>query len=138
MLGGVVLSLAASPAVAERLGYDDSFHFVKRHLFFFLPALAVMIGASFLTPRQVRRAALLILLVGIVLMMATLFVGTDVKGARRWIDFAGISLQPSEFVKPAFIIVVAWLFAENTRRADIPGNLFALILLGIMVALLIA
>jgi cell division protein FtsW len=61
-----------------------------------------------------------------------------VKGARRWIDFAGISLQPSEFVKPAFIIVVAWLFAENTRRADIPGNLFALILLGIMVALLIA
>ena len=138
MFGGVVLSLAGSPAVAERLGYDDSFHFVKRHIFFFVPALVVMIATSFLTPRQVRRTALIVLAVAIVLMMATLFTGVDVKGARRWIDLVGLSLQPSEFMKPAFIVVIAWLFAENARRSDIPGNIFALILLAIVAALLIA
>ena len=69
MIGGVVLSLAGSPAVAERLGYD-SFHFVNRHIAFFLPALAVMIATSFLTPRQARRAALIVLSISLVLMLA--------------------------------------------------------------------
>src|SRR3990172_7118179 len=128
MLGGVVLSLAGSPAVAERLGYD-SFHFVKRHLAFFPPALIVLIATSFLSPRQARRAALILLVVAILLMLATLFFGFEVNGARRWIDVFGVSLQPSEFMKPAFVVVVAWLFAENARRPDIPGDVFALILL---------
>ena len=137
IIGGVVLSLAGSPPVAERLGYD-SFHFVRRHVFFFLPAIAVMISTSFLTPRQVRRVALIVLVVSLILMLATLFVGTEVKGARRWISLAGLSVQPSEFMKPAFVVIVAWLFAENARRSDIPGNMFALILLAIAVALLVA
>ncbi len=137
IIGGVVLSLAGSPAVAERLGYD-SFHFVKRHLFFFLPAIAVMIATSFLSPRRARRVAMTVLVVSLVLMLVTLFVGTEVKGARRWINILGLSLQPSEFMKPAFVVIVAWLFAENARRADIPGNIFALILLVITVALLVA
>jgi cell division protein FtsW len=137
MLGGVILSLAGSPAVAERFGYD-SFHFVKRHLFFFLPALAVMIATSFLTPRQARRAALIVLVTALVLMLATLFGGYEVNGSRRWITVLGLSLQPSEFMKPAFVVVVAWLFAENAKRRDIPGNMFALILLAIVVALLVA
>lgn len=137
MLAGVVLSLAGSPPVAERLGYD-SLHFVKRHVAFFLPALAVMVGTSLLSPRGARRAALIVLAVAIVLMLATLFVGFEVKGARRWINLAGLSLQPSEFMKPAFVMVVAWLFAENRTRTDIPGNMFALILLAIVVALLVS
>lgn len=137
MLGGVVLSLAGSPPVAERLGYD-SFHFVKRHVVFFLPAIAVLIATSLLTPRQARRTALVVLIVSLVLMLAVLFVGTEVKGARRWISVFGLSLQPSEFMKPAFVVIVAWLFAENARRSDIPGNIFALILLAIAVALLVA
>ncbi len=137
MLGGVVLSLAGSPAVAERLGYD-SFHFVKRHLFFFLPAVAVMMATSFLNPKQARRAALIVLIVSLVLMLATLFVGVEVKGARRWINLLGFSIQPSEFMKPAFVVIIAWLFAENARRSDIPGNIFALILLAIAAALLVA
>lgn len=138
MLGGVVLSLAGSPAVAERLGYDDSFHFVERHVMFFLPALAVLLATSFLTPRQARRSATIVLVIAIVLMMATLFMGFEVKGARRWINLFGISLQPSEFMKPAFVVVIAWLFAENSRRKDIPGNVFALILFAIVAALLVA
>src|SRR4051812_8728328 len=137
ILAGIVLSLAASPAVAERLGYD-SFYFVERHLAFVVPAIAVMIATSFLTPRQARRTALFVLVAATVLMLVALFVGTEVKGARRWIDILGFSLQPSEFMKPAFVVIVAWLFAEKGRRMDIPGNAFALILLAMVVALLVA
>jgi cell division protein FtsW len=137
MLVGIVLSFAGSPAVAERLGYD-SFHFVKRHVAFFFPALAVMIATSFLTPQSARRTSLIVLVVMIVLMLATLFLGVDVKGARRWIAFGELSLQPSEFMKPAFVVTVAWLFAENQRRKDIHGDIFAVILLAIAAALLIA
>jgi cell division protein FtsW len=137
MIGGVVLSLAGSPAVAERLGYD-SYHFVDRHLAFFLPALAVMVTTSFLSPRQARRVALIVLVTSLVLMLGVLFVGIENNGSRRWLNLLGISLQPSEFMKPSFVVIIAWLFAENARRSDIPGNLFALILLGIAVALLIA
>ena len=123
--------------MAERLGYD-SFHFVKRHVAFFLPAVAVLIATSFLTPRQARRTALIVFVVAIVLMLLTLFVGVEVKGARRWVTILGLSVQPSEFMKPAFVVLTAWLFAENSRRTDIPGNVFALILLAMVVALLVA
>ena len=94
MLGGIVLSLAGSPAVAERLGYD-SLHFVERHIFFFLPALAVLIATSFLTPRMARRIALIVLVGAILLMVLTLVIGVEVKGSRRWISVMGLSLQPS-------------------------------------------
>jgi len=137
MIGGIVLSLAGSPAVAERLGYD-SFHFVNRHLFFFIPALAVMLGTSLLSPRQARRAAFAVLAISLALMLAVLFVGVENNGSRRWLSIAGLSIQPSEFMKPAFVVICAWLFAENSRRADIPGNIFALILLVIVAALLVA
>lgn len=134
---GFMLSFAASPPVAERLGLD-SFHFVKRHAAFLLPSLAVMIGISFMTPRQVRRTAMVLLLVSLGMMLLALFFGVEVKGARRWITLAGISIQPSEFMKPAFVVVCAWLFAEHARQPEIPGNLFAIILFGIVAALLVA
>jgi cell division protein FtsW len=137
MVIGVVLSLAGSPAVAERLGYD-ALHFFHRHLVFFVPAVLVLIATSFLTPRGARRAALAVLATSIALLLATLFIGDEVNGSRRWLSLGGLSLQPSEFMKPAFVVVVAWLFAENRTRADIPGNIFAAILLCIVVALLVA
>ena len=134
---GFMLSFAASPPVAERIGLD-SFHFVKRHAAFLLPAIGVMVGLSFLTPRQVRRAAMILLVVSMGLMLVALFFGVEVKGSRRWVTLAGISIQPSEFMKPAFVVVCAWLFAEHARQPEIPGNLFAIILFGIVVALLVA
>jgi len=137
MLIGVILSLAGSPPVAERLGLD-SFHFVERHVAFLVPAIAVLIATSLLTPRDVRRVALIVFLVSVALMFATLFIGQEVKGARRWINLLGFSLQPSEFMKPAFVVLCAWLFTENARRSDIPGNLFGVLLLGIVAALLVA
>jgi cell division protein FtsW len=137
ILCGLLLSFAASPSVAERIGADQ-FHFVKRHAFFLVPSIAILLVASFLTPRQVRRAAILIFVISIILMIATLFVGEEVKGSRRWLSIAGFTLQPSELMKPGFVVITAWLFAENSRRPDIPGNLFSIILFAIVAALLIA
>lgn len=134
---GVILSFAASPAVAERIGVG-SFHFVTRQIIFMGLASVVLIGASFLTTRQVRRLAILMLFGSLVLMVATLYLGMEVKGSRRWIYVAGLSIQPSEYLKPAFVVVCAWLFAEHARQPEIPGNLFAVILLGLVVALLVA
>ncbi|WP_075292209.1 putative lipid II flippase FtsW [Pararhizobium arenae] len=134
---GFMLSFAASPAVAERLNLD-SFHFVKRHAAFLLPSLAVMIGISFLTPRQVRRVAIILLLASIAMMLLALFFGAEVKGSRRWISIGSLSVQPSEFMKPAFVVVCAWLFSEHARQPEIPGNLFAILLFGMVVALLVA
>ncbi len=134
---GVVLSFAASPAVAERINLE-SFHFVKRQIAYIIPALLALIAVSFLTPRHIRRFALLLLAVSLVLMVAVLFTGLEVKGSKRWISIAGMSLQPSEFLKPAFVIVCAWLFSEHAKQPDIPGNLFAIILLGVVAALLVA
>ena len=137
LLTGFVLSFAASPPVAERLGLDG-LHFVLRHAVYAPMAAALMIGLSFLTPRQVRRAALLLLFVCLALMILVLFVGEEIKGSRRWLFIAGVSVQPSEFIKPAFIVITAWLFAEGSRRPDVPGKMLAVVLLIITSALLVA
>ena len=134
---GAVLSFAASPAVAERIGLD-SFHFVIRQLVFMVPAVLVLIGVSFLDRRNVRRLALVMLIGSLAMMVAVLFVGAEIKGARRWLYLFGISFQPSEYLKPAFVVICAWLFAEKARNPDIPGNVLALVLLGAVVGLLVA
>ncbi|MBL1256994.1 FtsW/RodA/SpoVE family cell cycle protein [Methylocystis sp. Sn-Cys] len=123
IVAGLVFGMAGSPPVAERL-HLSTFHFVNRQVAYLLPALAVMIGASFLSPRHVRRAALVVFVVSLALVVATLFFGQEVKGARRWI----FGIQPSEFLKPSFVVVVAWAFSEGARRKDVPGNWLALLL----------
>ena len=137
MAGGFVLSFAASPPVAEKIGLEP-FHFVKRHALFLLPSLALMVAASMLTPRAIRRVSLVTLGGSIVLMIGALLFGLEVKGARRWIEFGPLTIQPSEFMKPAFVILCAWLFAERARKPGIPGNLLAMILLFAVCALLLA
>ncbi|SOC40306.1 cell division protein FtsW [Rhizobium subbaraonis] len=134
---GFMLSFAASPAVAERLNLD-SFHFVKRHALFLVPAIATMVAISFLSPRQVRRTAAILLIVSLAAMVLALFFGVEVKGARRWLSIGSLSIQPSEFMKPAFVVICAWLFSEHARQPEIPGNLFAIMLYGIVAALLVA
>jgi cell division protein FtsW len=124
MIAGIVLSFAASPPVAERLGLSP-WHFIIRHAMFCVPAVGALIAASFMTQRQTRFWALGILVVSIAMLWATLKFGTEVKGARRWISFAGQSIQPSEFVKPAFAVLGAWLFSESMARKDVPGRLMA-------------
>ncbi len=129
MVCGIVFGLAASPPVAERLGLS-TFHFVNRQALYLVPTCIVLLVASFLSPRYVRRLALLVFVVGMALVLATLLFGAEVKGARRWITLGPLgSIQPSEFVKPAFVVVAAWAFAEGARRADMPGNVLAILLL---------
>src|SRR5437899_3492926 len=136
MLTGVILSLAASPPVATRIGLDP-FHFFGRHVLFLLPALIVLIGVSFLSPKQIRRTALLVFAVSIILIVATLLVGPEVKGSRRWITLIGVNIQASESAKPAFVVIAAWLFAESAQRPEMPATTMALGLLLMLVALLV-
>src|SRR5688572_6691926 len=98
-LVGVVLSFAASPPVAERLGLGP-WHFIIRQAFFAALALPVLIATSFLPHRAARFAALGVLAASVVLLWLTLRFGVEVKGARRWISAFGQTIQPSEFVKP--------------------------------------
>ncbi len=132
MLLGIVLAMAGSPAVAERLGLS-TFFFVHHQIMFMLPAALVLVATSFLSPRDTRRAALLLYFGGMALIVVALVFGHEVKGSRRWI----FGVQPSEFVKPAFVILAAWAFSEGARRKDVPGNILALLLLPMTVVPLI-
>jgi cell division protein FtsW len=132
MLAGIVLSLAASPPVAARLGLEP-FYFVNRHILFLIPAIAVLVATSFLPPRHIRRIALVVFAISLLLVFMTLVYGAEVKGARRWLTILGMSVQPSEFLKPAFVVLIAWLFGESARRPEMPANTIALALLGAVV-----
>jgi len=136
MLSGIILSLAASPAVAVRIGLEP-FHFFNKHFVFLVPALVVMLAVSFFSPRGIRRLALIVFAISIVLLVATLLFGAEVKGSRRWISILGINIQASEAAKPAFTVLVAWLFAESARRPEMPATSMALGLLLMLVALLV-
>ena len=136
MLGGIILSLAASPPVAARLGLDP-FYFVHRHVLYLIPAIVVMLVTSMLTPRQLRRVALVVFVISFMMVVATLFFGAEVKGARRWIVLLGINIQPSEFLKPAFVVLISWLFAESARKSDVPATTFSLLLLASVLGILV-
>jgi cell division protein FtsW len=128
MVIGIVLAMAGSPPVAERL-HLSTFHFVNRQVLYLVPAVAVLIATSFLTPRHVRRAALVAFFLGMALVVITILFGQEVKGARRWI----FGLQPSEFVKPAFVVLAAWAFSEGAKRRGVPGTILAVLLLPVTV-----
>ncbi len=136
ILGGVILSLAASPQVAVRIGLDP-FHFFNHHVMFLLPSFIVLIGVSFLSPKQIRRSALIVFAISIALIVATLLIGPEVKGSRRWITLLGLNIQASESAKPAFVVVAAWLFSESTRKPEMPATSMAVVLLLMFVALLV-
>lgn len=137
MVIGFILSFSASPPVAEKLGLG-SYHFVLRHAVFLVPAVIVLIAFSFFTPRQVRRVALIVFACGLAGIILTLFIGVEVKGSRRWLSLGGLTVQPAEFVKPAFVILTAFLFSEGARRPDLPGRLLAVFLLVMVIAPLVA
>ena len=118
---GVILVASASPAVAERIGLEP-YHFLKRHLVMLLPALLLMLGVSMLEPRQLWRLASLLFVASLCAMVAVLFTGMEIKGAQRWLHVAGLSIQPSEFAKPAFAICAAWFMALQKKRENFPGN----------------
>ena len=126
---GIMLNLAAGPPAAGRIG-ADAFHFVRKQMAFLPLALLVMFSISLLAPVSIRRFAVIGFGISFLLMFLTLILGADVNGAKRWLSLGPLSLgQPSEFVKPFFAVVSAWMFAEHKVREDFPGNLIALFLL---------
>jgi cell division protein FtsW len=133
---GAVLTMAASPAVAERIGLDNM-HFVRRQLALLPLAIGLMFVTSLQSPKTIRRMAVIGFLIAVALVALTFVIGIEIKGARRWINLPGLSLQPSEFVKPTFAVVTGWLLAEGKLREGFPGPLIAAFLYVILVGLLV-
>lgn len=134
---GLLLGLAASVPLANRNGLDPYYYVQKQALFGSL-ALLVMVGASMLPPQAVRRLGSLGFLLALIGLMALPLIGEDHgKGAVRWLSIAGFSLQPSEFLKPCFIIVTAWLMAASQELMGPPGKLISLALTGFVAMLLV-
>lgn len=133
---GAILVLAASPSVAERIGLSP-YHFAKRQFIVLPVAMVLMFAVSLLNPIQVRRMAAICFVGCLLLLLVTPIVGTEIKGARRWLNIAGLSLQVSEFVKPCLAVMSAWMFAEWRRRPGFPGHFIALGLLAVVAGLLL-
>ena len=122
---GYIMMLAASPAVAERIGSSRDL-FILKQVFFLAAAGAIVVAVSLLSPRSIRRLAIVGCIIALVLTVATMVIGVEIKGARRWISLPGMSVQPSEFLKPCFAIVAAWLLAEGRRTPRFPGRMLAI------------
>lgn len=121
---GVLLIMAASPAVAIQHHWS-SFHFIKKHIMFLIPTIGILIGVSLLSLQDIRRFSYMVFGISMMGLVLTSFIGADIKGACRWLEIAGISLQPSEFVKPAFAVICARMFSKQHTRPSFPGNLIA-------------
>lgn len=137
MLLGIFLTFSASPAVAHRLNYN-SYHYIFRQCFYVPLAFAIMLFLSMQNLKFIRRFASLGYLIAMILTVMTLFWGEETKGATRWIRIFGFSLQPSEFIKPTFAIVAAWLFDAQKQYPEIPGSLLSAGLFAATAGLLIA
>lgn len=133
---GMLLTMAASPAVADRIG-TDSFHFIRRQFVFLVPAVGVMLVVSLLSPRQVRRLGVLGYAVAVLMLVAVLMFAPEIKGATRWLSLAGVTVQPSEFVKPCFAVAAAWMFAEGRLNPGFPGRAIAIFLYAVVAVLLL-
>ncbi len=113
---GVAIVATASPSVAQRINASSDYMFIIKHMIFLLPTILLVIGISMFSPRYIWRLSSLIFLGGMIMMIVVLFLGVEEKGARRWIRVMGFSLQPSEFIKPAFAVVVAWLITLQRKK----------------------
>ena len=133
---GLVLSLAASPAVALKKGLH-AFHFVERHAAFSVIGVGIMLAISMMQPRMIRRVSLIVFFAALLLMICVLNFGDEINGARRWLRLGSFSIQPSEFAKPAFIVLSAWAFAETQKQIDMPARSIAVGLLLVLAALLL-
>jgi cell division protein FtsW len=135
-VAGLAASVITSPTVGIHLT-GDPFYFVKRQAIGMAAALATMFAVSLLNPSQMKRLALLLFAGGAILMIAALVQGAERNGATRWLFLAGAVIQPSEFVKPGFIVLTAWLFSESVKRPDMPALELSLLMLAIFLSLLV-
>jgi cell division protein FtsW len=134
---GYVMVLAASPAVAERIGASSRNMFFIRQVFYLGMATTLMVAVSMLSIRQVRLLGWVGLAGAVAMVAATILTGVEIKGARRWLSVPGLgSIQPSEFLKPCFAVVAAWLIAEGKVNRRHGATLLALVMFLVIAALM--
>lgn len=136
-LTGLVLSFAAGPVAAARIGITEPFHFTERHVIFLGATLIIAGVTAFLSPVQARRLGIIAALCALLTIIMILLVGPEIKGAKRWLYIGGFSFQPSEFLKPGFICVAAW-FLSAKPDDNFPGAWACLIFYGFSSLLLLA
>ncbi len=134
---GLWLAITASPAVAERL-HLDPMHFVKRQGLFLGVSVTVMLAISMMSTVTVRRMAVLAFPAALALLVITVFFGPEINGAKRWIPIGSFTVQPSEFLKPFFIVTSAWILSASFDGSKIPAKRISLGLYALIVALLVS
>lgn len=134
---GLVLSLAAGPAAAARIGYDDPFHFVYRQVVFAIAAALLLVASSTLSEMWVRRVSAVLFISCFLMMAALLMFGHEAKGATRWLRVWGTTFQPSEIIKPALIVLSAWLLAQRDKFPSGPWAVIAFVFYAVTVGLLL-
>lgn len=116
---GLIIVITSSPAIARKL-HLDTFYFVKRHLFYLFTSICIITLIALMPVKYVKRLAILGFIVSIAALVFVLFKGHEVKGARRWLHFGFLSIQPSEFVKTFFTIFLAWIISIRYKHRDFP------------------
>ncbi len=134
---GMILSMATSPVAAARIDRDAPFYFFIRHLIFVFMGLGGALFVSCLSPQNARRIGVLALLGSILALFLVSTHGFTVKGATRWLRIGPIGLQPSEIIKPAFIVFAAWMFTATRRDPRIAGKLIVFAVYGLILFFLI-
>ena len=134
---GVVVSMATSPVASARIGIEQPFYFFTRHLVFVVMGLCGALFVSGLSARNARRVGVMALLLGIFALILVSLYGFTVKGATRWLRVGGLSLQPSEFIKPAFIVFAAWMFTSTRHDPRVAGKLVVFSVYALLLFLLI-
>jgi cell division protein FtsW len=133
---GILAAAAATPMVADRMGIAK-FYFLKRHLLYLIPSLTIAFCVSALKDSDIKKLALGLFAAALFFTILTLFLGVEIKGARRWVSLFGISLQPSEFVRPALTVLTAWILSKRQKYPEFRGNLLSALPVVMFVWLLI-
>lgn len=132
---GYIMAFASSPAIAHRLDMA-TYHFAYRQIIFLSAAFVIALGLSLCTPLLLRRLAFLFGIIALIGMGATILTGDIINGARRWLYIGGFSVQFSEFLKPCFVVAIAWCFTMQNTRFNMQGHIWAFALLLLAVGLL--
>ncbi len=135
---GILFSMSASPAATARSQIGEAFYFAGRQAAYAACGVIAMLAAASLDPRQIRRAAVIVVAIFLPLALLASIFGNEIKGAQRWFDIGFFSLQPSEILKPALIVVWAWMLGESMKQPGFPGRAVAIALYGATAAVLLS
>ena len=135
---GILFSMSASPAATARIQIGEAFYFAGRQAAYAACDVIAMLAAASLDPRQIRRAAVITVAIFLPLALLASIFGNEIKGAQRWFDIGFFSLQPSEILKPALIVVWAWMLGESMKQPGFPGRAVAIALYGATAAVLLS